>query len=87
MIKKREKINIHSFLIGLLTIMAEEQLLYTEINATLTNILSELKGQKRELSSIKEDVRENCLSVSSDVKKTLKIQRDLLWKYEGNKIQ
>ena len=35
--------------------MAEEQLPYTEINATLTNILSELKGQKRELSSIKED--------------------------------
>ena len=39
-----------------------------------TNTLSELKGQQRELSSLK-DVRENCLSVSSDVKK-LKIQRD-----------
>ena len=48
--------------------MAEEQLPYTEINVRLTNILSEFKGQKRELSSIKEDVRENCLSVSSDVK-------------------
>ena len=61
--------------------MADDQLPYTEINATLTNILSELKGQKRELSSLKEDVRVNCLSVSSDVK------RDLVWKYEGNKIQ
>ena len=66
--------------------MANDQLPYTEINATLTNILSELKGQKRELSTLKEDVRENCLAVSSDVKK-LKIQRDLVWKYEGNKIQ
>ena len=66
--------------------MANDQLPYTEINATLTNILSELKGQKRELSTLKEDVRENCLAVSSDVK-TLKIQRDLVWKYEGNKIQ
>ena len=41
----------------------------------ITNIWSELKGQQLELSSLKEDVRENCLSVSSDVKK-LKIQRD-----------
>ena len=66
--------------------MADDQLPYTEINATLTNILSELKGQKRELSSLEEDVRENCLAVSSDVKK-LKIKRDLVWKYEGNTIQ
>ena len=63
--------------ICLFTTMADDQLPYTEINATLTNILSELKGQKRELSSLKEDVRENCLAVSSDVKK-LKIQRDLV---------
>ena len=66
--------------------MADDQLPYTEINATLTNILSELKGRKRELSTFKEDFRENCLSVSSDVKKK-RIQRDLVWKYEGNKIQ
>ena len=33
--------------------MANDQLPYTEINATLTNILSELKGKKRELSSLK----------------------------------
>ena len=52
-----------------------------------TNILSELKGKQRELSSLKEDVRENCLSVSSDVKKTPGNSERLVWKYEGNKIQ
>ena len=51
----------------------------------LTFCLNE-RDKNRSLSSLKEVVRENCLSVSSDVKK-LKIQKDFVWKYEGNKTQ
>ena len=42
--------------------------MYTDINVLLCNILFELKG-KRKLSSLKEDMIEHCLYVSSEGKK------------------
>ena len=57
----------------------------SDINGALKEILSELKGQKRELNSLKEEVRENSLS-SGELKK-LKNEKDIKWKFEGNRLQ
>ena len=46
-----------------------ENLNTLEINETLKQLLSEVKGQKQELNSLKEEVRGTSVSVSSEVKK------------------
>ena len=62
-----------------------ENLNQNNINGALKEILSELKGQKRELNSLKDEVRENSLS-SGELKK-LKKEKDIRWKFEGNRLQ
>jgi hypothetical protein len=59
-----------------------ENLNQNNINGALKEILSELKGQKRELNSLKDEVRENSLS-SGELKK----EKDIRWKFEGNRLQ
>ena len=56
-----------------------------DINGALREILAELKGQKNELNSLKLEVREN--SVSSNDLKKLKVEKDIKWKFEGNRLQ
>ena len=64
-----------------------ENLNTLEINETLKQLLSEVKGQKKqELNSLKEEVRDTSVSVSSEVKK-LKKEKELKWRFEGHKIQ
>ena len=63
-----------------------ENLNTLEINETLKQLLSEVKGQKQELNSLKEEVRGASVSVSSEVKK-LKKEKELKWRFEGHKIQ
>ena len=63
-----------------------EKLNTLEINKTLKQLLSEVKGQKQELNSLKEEVRGTSVSVSSEVKK-LKKEKELKWRFEGHKIQ
>ncbi|XP_060568766.1 uncharacterized protein LOC132727344 [Ruditapes philippinarum] len=57
----------------------------SDINQTLQLVLDQLKGQRQEISSLREDVKGNNFSVTSEVKK-LK-EKELSWKKEGNKIQ
>ena len=57
-----------------------------EINETLKQLLSEVKGQKQELNSLKEEVIGTSVSVSSKVKK-LKKEKELKWRFEEHKIQ
>ena len=45
-----------------------ENLNTLEINETLKQLLSEVKGQKQEMNSLKEEVRGTSVSVSSEVK-------------------
>ena len=63
-----------------------ENLNTLEINETLKQLLSEVKGQKQELNSLKEEVRGTSVSVSSEVQK-LKKEKELKWRFEGHKIQ
>ena len=48
--------------------------------------MAEVREQRRELHSFKEELRGDCLSVKADVKR-LKKEQELKWRYEGNKIQ
>ena len=52
-----------------------ENLNTLEINETLKQFLSEVKRQKQELNSLKEEVRGTSVSVSSEVKKLKKEKR------------
>ena len=54
-----------------------ENLNTLEINETLKQLLSEVKGQKQELNSLKEEVRGTSVSVSSEVKKLKKEKKSL----------
>jgi hypothetical protein len=56
-----------------------------DISNALKELLSVVREQKSELSSLKEEVRGNTASVASEVKK-LKTVNEMKWKYEGNKI-
>ena len=58
----------------------------SDLNSTLQELITELRGQKREISSLKDELRENSVNVSSEVKK-LKIDKNIAWKFEGNKLQ
>ncbi|XP_053381190.1 uncharacterized protein LOC123554984 [Mercenaria mercenaria] len=57
----------------------------TDINQTLNLVLEQLKSQKEELSSLRDDVKGTSLSVSSEVKKIK--DKELSWRKEDNKIQ
>lgn len=48
-------------------------------------ILSEFRTQQVNLNTLKEEVRDNALSVA-EVKK-LKVGKELKWRFEGNKVQ
>lgn len=56
------------------------------MQSQLQEVLIELRNQRREVQSLKEEVQGNTFSVSSEVKK-LKSEREVTWKYQGNKIQ
>ena len=62
-----------------------ENLNTLEINEPLKQLLNEVKGQKQELNSLKEEVRGTSVSVSSEVKK-LKKEKELKWRFEGQRF-
>ena len=55
------------------------------ISNNLEAILVELCGQKSDLNSLKDEVRSHSMTVS-EVKK-LKTEKDIRWKFEGNRQQ
>lgn len=58
----------------------------SDLNNTIRELIGELKGQKEEISSLRNEVRGQSVNVSSEVKK-LKTETETKWKREGNKIQ
>ena len=64
--------------------MAENQT--SELNSTLKELITELRGQKREISALKDELRENSVNVTTEVKK-LKSDKDISWRFDGNKLQ
>ena len=61
---------------------------YSEISiqSQLKLLFEELKSQRGELSSLREDVQGNAFSVSSEVKR-LKTEKDIKWAHIGNRVQ
>lgn len=57
-----------------------------DIQSQLREVLSELKNQREEVQSLKEELQGSTFNVAAEVKK-LKTNKDLSWKYQGNKIQ
>ena len=57
-----------------------------DINSSLKELLLELRSQKGEINSLKEELRGNSQSVASEVKK-LKAVKDIHWRFEGNRLQ
>ena len=57
-----------------------------DINSSLKKLLLELRSQKGEINSLKEELRGNSQSVASEVKK-LKTVKDIHWRFEGNRLQ
>ena len=60
--------------------------LQIDVRQHLREVLSELKNQRVEVRSLKEDIEGSTLNLSAEVK-TVKCGKDLVWKYQGNKIQ
>ena len=60
--------------------------LQIDVRQQLREGLSELRNQRAEVQSLKEDIQGSTLNVAAEVKK-LKCGKDLVWKYQGNKIQ
>ena len=58
----------------------------SDLHSTLKKLVSELRGQNHEISSLKEEVRGNSVTVSTEVKK-LKTEKEINWRFEGNKLQ
>ena len=56
-----------------------------QLNTTLKLVLNQLKEQKEDLNSLRNDVKGSTVSVTAEVK-SLK-EKELSWKWEGNKIQ
>ncbi|KAH3718990.1 hypothetical protein DPMN_061818 [Dreissena polymorpha] len=65
--------------------MAQENSTLT-IQNQLTEVLAELQQQRNDYLSLKEVVRGSSLNVASEVKK-LKVEKDIVWKFQGNKLQ
>lgn len=57
-----------------------------DLNTQLCQVLSELRNQRQEVQSLKEELQGSAFNVAAEVKK-LKSDKDLVWKYQGNKIQ
>ncbi|MEW8544358.1 MAG: hypothetical protein AB2693_12560 [Candidatus Thiodiazotropha sp.] len=57
-----------------------------DINGQLREVLSELRNQREQVESLKEEFQGSAFNVAAEVKK-LKTGKDLNWKYQGNKIQ
>ena len=62
------------FTLKLTCVMADNQI--SDLHSTLKELVSELKGQKRDISSLKEEVRGNSVTVSTEIKKNLKLTGD-----------
>ena len=57
-----------------------------DIAQQLSLVLAELKEQRSLVTNLQEEVRGNNLKTSTEVKK-LKAEKELSWKFKGNKIQ
>lgn len=57
-----------------------------DFDSKLQEVLFELRQQRQEVSALREEVQGTNLSVSSEVKK-LKTAKELVWKFQGNKVQ
>lgn len=66
--------------------MAEDQRQDNNFRTEGGDISSQLNVILNELSSLKQEVQGNSINVASEVKK-LKLEKDLTWKFVGNKIQ
>ena len=58
----------------------------SNVRDQLREVLSELWDQPEQVQSLKEEFQGSALSVASEVK-NLKNGKDVVWKYQGNKIQ
>ena len=56
------------------------------LNASIQELLVEVRDQKRQINFIQEEVRANSVIVLSQVKK-LKTEQDYTWKRPGNRVQ
>ena len=65
---------------------AEDRSTSNELNNNLRELIDELRGQKQELTSLREEVRGKSLAVETEVKR-IKSGQDIKWRYEGNKVQ
>lgn len=57
-----------------------------DLNSQLSEVLIQLRNQREEVQSLKEELQGSAFNVAAEVKK-LKTGKDLIWKYQGNKIQ
>ena len=57
-----------------------------DINSQLSEVLLQLRNQREEVQSLKEELQGSAFNVAAEVKK-LKTGKDLIWKYQGNIIQ
>ena len=57
-----------------------------DINNNIRELLLELRSQRSEINSLKEEVRGASQSVASEVKK-IKTVNDIRWRFEGNRLQ
>ena len=75
-------------LLDCLCIMAENDFVAAGDNLNvqdqLREVLSELRDQREQVQSPKEELQGSALSVASEVKK---LKKDVVWKYQANKIQ
>ncbi|XP_053398105.1 uncharacterized protein LOC123553335 [Mercenaria mercenaria] len=60
--------------------------LSSDLKDDIKELIGEIRGQKHDLNALREEVRGISLSVSSEVKK-FRTEKDIRWKYEGNRIQ
>ena len=57
-----------------------------DINRNIRELLLEVRNQRSEINSLKEEVRGASQSVASEVKK-IKSGNDIRWRFEGNRLQ
>jgi len=57
-----------------------------EEHLTLRDLFNEIKQQRLEVQTLREEVKGSSENVASEVKK-IKTVSDLKWKFQGNKIQ
>lgn len=66
--------------------MSSDDLEHSNVASSIQQLLSELREQRQEINSLKEEVRGNSQCVKSEVKK-IKTVHELKWRYEGNRVQ